>query len=74
MNLQKISSIHQFITEIQQILESHDLKWHNYFPAEPHTPIFFKQLLISMNLYQHPKYHISLFQRYIFDLQILQSD
>ena len=38
--MQKISSLHQFILEIQQILESHDLiKCHTHFWPRPHKII-----------------------------------
>ena len=90
--MQKISLFHHFILEIKQISDSQDLKAMPIFdhhhpnrvlrPVRPHpffttpTPIFFSQLLISMNLYEHAKNQtFSLIcSRDIVDLKILQSD
>ena len=50
----KIRSFHQFILEIQPILESHDQTNHPHFwPSQ--CKKFFDQLLIYLNLYQHAK-------------------
>ena len=53
-NMQKISSFHQFILEIQSIFLWSD--WPDQFLM---TPIqkFYEQLLIYVNLYQHEKNH-----------------
>ena len=90
--MQKISLFHHFILEIKQISDSQDLKAMPIFdhhhpnrvlrPVRPHpffttpTPIFFSQLLISMNLYEHAKNQtFSLIcSRDIVDLKILQPD
>ena len=50
----KISILHWFLLEIQPILISWDQSCHTHFLTTP-TPIFFNQLLISMNLHQHAK-------------------
>ena len=52
--MQKISSFHQFILEIQPILVSRDQDWPNTFLAT-RIQKFFDQLLIYVNLYQHAK-------------------
>ena len=49
--MQKISTFHRFIFEIQEIFESH---WPHPFLATP-IQIFSDQLLIYVNLYQHAK-------------------
>ena len=53
-SMQKISSIHQFILEKQQILEYHDLKGHIYFLIIP-TQYLLKQFLAFLKLYQYAK-------------------
>ena len=45
--MQKISSIHQLIFEIEQVLESHELKNHS------HIKII--ELAASVNLYKYAK-------------------
>ena len=54
--MQKMSSFHPFILEVQSILESCDQIDHTFltFFTTP-TPEFFDQLLIYVNLYQHEK-------------------
>ena len=65
-SLLKISSIHQFILEIQQILESHDLKGHIHVslsPSKNHWRSFkLSWICISMQ-------NISLFHLFIVDIQ-----
>ena len=108
--MQKISSFHQFILKIQQILESQEQKCQVYYdhhhpkiikvifgslkflsthqksvyfinssmrysqfqsPETTPNPIFFNQLLISINLYQHVKKQTfsSFCSRNVIDLQ-----
>ena len=51
--MQKSSSLHQFTLEIQQILESEDLKGHTYF--DHHNPKFIKITLAFLDFHQNTK-------------------
>ena len=53
-SMQKISSFHLFIPEIQPILESHDIGWPHLFLTTL-TQKNFDELLIYVDLYQHAK-------------------
>ena len=48
-------SIHHSILEVQQILESWRPELPHLIFDHAHTPTFFNQLLISMNLHQQAK-------------------
>ena len=55
--MQKISSSHLFILEIQSILETYDQTGHTHFWQYPKC---FDQLLIYVDLYENAKLAISL--------------
>ena len=63
--MQKIGSIHQFILEIQQILDSQDLKDHNRFyhhhPKIIKVTFAFREFLSTQ---QKSVYYINSFLRY----------
>ena len=50
--MQKISSFHHFILEVESTLESHDQNWPGSFLNMPPKNIFY-QLLAYVNLYKH---------------------
>ena len=52
--MQKISSFHQFILEIESILESRDQGWPGSFLNMPTQKIFWS-ILVYANLYKHDK-------------------
>ena len=54
VSVQKISSIHNVILKIQQILGSHELNGHTHFLTTP-TQKSLNQLLAFLNLQQHAK-------------------
>ena len=69
-------SIHHSVLEIRQILESWRPEWPHLIFDHAHSPIFFNQLSISMNLHQHAKNQAvsSFYSRVTVDLKILHSD
>ena len=69
-------SIHHSVLEIRQILESWRPEWPHLIFDLAHSPIFFNQLSISMNLHQHAKNQAvsSFYSRVTVDLKILHSD
>ena len=75
MKTPKISLFHYFLLEIQPIFTVLRPEWPHPFLTPP-TPIFFNQLLISMNLHPYAKTQTfsSFCSRDIVNLRILQSD